>query len=680
MFGKDKNSYDDTSVMRQGGKEYGSDIHGVALRVNKHVWDMLKVLKKKKLFGFHFSARLGVKNTVVIMTHKDRDMLNLGQKALHEFQDIDGIIILSKVKKSHDFKNDLIVESSSDVPWKSKTGISTIIATLLIISGAVYYIMKQNQEKKIIPKEDNLTIAEKQVDIEKNIEINIQLMNALSRSFDNKENKKVKEVLAQVLEISTSTDILEKIPGYEKVELDNNKIVSAYQDPNLKYVIKDSNGSMKELNEMAQAYTKENNITKAKGILKELIKIGKEAGSKNIESQEGVAKNLNTLGETYLKEGDKKGAKESFNEALEISSGLAKKDMTKYGDTLAQTHNSIGDFHLQENRVEDAEKSYSEAIRVHKRLASKNHQLYDMRIAKELAKLGTVNLFLNNKKRAKRLYKEAEVRHKRIVELYRNLVKKEPKIYKPHLAYALNNLANLYLYREQNISQAIEPSKEALSIYKELDKIEPQKYSEFLILTLHKIASIYNKKERFDIAQKKYKEVIRYSREQNSTKYDEHIAKSLNALAWIYTKEPKLRDLKKAKEQLYQAIKLYSKLMRKNPKRFNTILSLSYSHLGYIATIEEESEIASKMYKKALEIVDNFNNNISYAIFLSKQKRYKDANEAFKAILKKYTKKEEQAYALLSYGEFYMNIDEVEGRKKLKNSLMLYSELSKEEK
>ena len=354
--------------------------------------------------------------------------------------------------------------------------------------------------------------------------------------------------------------------------------------------------------------------------------------------------------------------------------------MTKYGDTLAQTHNSIGDFHLQENRVEDAEKSYSEAIRVHKRLASKNHQLYDMRIAKELAKLGTVNLFLNNKKRAKRLYKEAEVRHKRIVELYRNLVKKEPKIYKPHLAYALNNLANLYLYREQNISQAIEPSKEALSIYKELDKIEPQKYSEFLILTLHKIASIYNKKERFDIAQKKYKEVIRYSREQNSTKYDEHIAKSLNALAWIYTKEPKLRDLKKAKEQLYQAIKLYSKLMRKNPKRFNTILSLSYSHLGYIATIEEESEIASKMYKKALEIVDNFNNNISYAIFLSKQKRYKDANEAFKSILKKYTKKEEQAYALLSYGEFYMNIDEVEGRKKLKNSLMLYSELSKEEK
>jgi Tfp pilus assembly protein PilF len=678
MFGKDKNSYDDTSVMRQGGKEYGSDIHGVALRVNKHVWDMLKVLKKKKLFGFHFSARLGVKNTVVIMTHKDRDMLNLGQKALHEFQDIDGIIILSKVKKSHDFKNDLIVESSSDVPWKSKTGISTIIATLLIISGAVYYIMKQNQEKKIIPKEDNLTIAEKQVDIEKNIEINIQLMNALSRSFDNKENKKVKEVLAQVLEISTSTDILEKIPGYEKVELDNNKIISAYQDPNLKYVIKDSNGSMKELNEMAQAYAKDNNITEAKSILKELVKIGKESAKTNQESYEGVAKNLNTLGDISLQEGDKKSARNSLDEALEIGSGLAKKDMTRYGDTLAQTHNSMGKLHEEENQLKEAEKSYSKALEIHKKLAKQNPREYDMRIAKELANLGAINIFLNNKKRAERLYKEAEARYLRIVELYRSLVTKEPKIYKPHLAYSLNNLSNLYLHREQNLSRAIKPSEEALAIYKELDKIESKKYSEALVLTLYKVASIYNRQEKFNIAKSRYNEVISYCRGQNSSKYDEHIAKSLNALAWIGTKEPKFRDLKKAKEQLNEAIRLYTKLMKKSPKKFNEILSLSYSNLGYIATIEEKIKIASKMYKKALEIFDNFDNNLSYALFLSKQKRYKDANNIFKSIIKKYTQKEQQAYALMRYGEFYINIDKEEGYRKLKKALILYSELSKE--
>ncbi len=680
MFGKrNKNSYDDTSVMKQGGKEYGSDIHGVALRVNKHVWDMLKVLKKKRLFGFHFSAKLGVKNTIVIMTHKDRDMLNLGQKALHEFQDIDGIIILAKVEKLQRSKEDcLVVGESSDAPWKSKTGISTIIVTMLIVSVSVYYMMKNNQDKKRPFKESNLTIAKKQVDIEKNIEINIEMMNALSEGFDNRENKRVKEVLAQVLEISTSTDILEKVPGYEKMELDNNKIVSAYGDPNIKYVIKDGNGSMKKLNEMAQAYAKENNITEAKAILKELVEIGKEAGKKSIESNEGVAKNLNTLGDTYLKEGDKKSAKNSFDEAMEISSELAKKDMAKYGETFADTLNHVGDFQEKENHLKEAEKSYSKALEVHKKLDKRERRGYDIRIARELANLGAINIFLNNKKMAERLYREAEGRYRRVVELYRSLVKKEPKIYKPHLAYSLNNLATLYLYREQNLSKAIEPTKEALSIYKKLDKIEPRKYSDLLVLTLHRVASIYNKKEEFVIAKEGYSEVIKYCKEHNSSKYSEHIAKSLNALAWIHTKEPKLRDFKKAKEQLHEAIRLYTKLNIKSPKKFNEILSLSYSNLGYIATIEEESKLASKMYKKALKIFDNFDNKISYAVFLSKQKKYKEANRLFKSIIKKYTKKEQQAKAIMSYGEFYINIDEEEGYRKLREALVLYSELARE--
>jgi hypothetical protein len=474
--------------------------------------------------------------------------------------------------------------------------------------------------------------------------------------------------------------MLEKIPGYEKVELDNNEIVSAYEDPNLKYVIKDGNGSMKELNEMAQAYAKENNITEAKAMLKELVKIGKESAKTNPESYEGVAKNLNTLGDVSLQEGDKKSARSSLDEALEISSGLAKKDMTKYGDTLAQTHNSMGKLHEEENQLKEAEKSYSKALKVHKKLAKQNPRGYDMRIAKELANLGTINIFLNNKKRAKRLYKEAEARYLRIVELYRSLVTKEPKIYKPHLAYSLNNLSNLYLHREQNLSRAIKPSEEALSIYRKLGKIESKKYNEALILTLYKVASIYNKQEKFNIAQSRYNEVISYCRGKNSSKYDEHIAKSLNALAWIYTKEPKLRDLTKAKKQLNEAIKLYKKLMKKSPKKFNHILSLSYSNLGYIATIEERSKVALKMYKRALEIFDNFDNNLSYAVFLSKQKRYKDANNIFKSIIKKYTQKEQQAYALMRYGEFYINIDKEEGYRKLKKALILYSELSKRDR
>ena len=637
MFGikSNKNTYDDTSVARAGGQNHGSDIHGVALRINKIIWDMLKVLKREKLFGFHFSAKIGSKKTVVIMTHKDRDMLNRGQKRLHEFQDIDDMIILAKVDtKSKGTKEDsLVLGQEKSTPWRSKTSISSIIVTMFIISGVVYYMTKKGQnEKKEV--EDNTTIETTQVDIEKNIEINVEMMNVLSKSFDNKDNKKVKAVLSQVLEISTSTDILEKIPGYEKVEIDKDEVVKMYEDPNIKYVIKDGNGSMSDLNALAQSYAKDNNITEAKGILKELIDIGKVGSKTDSRHQEGVANNLNTLGDITLDEGD----------------------------------------------VKDAEKSFSEALEIDRKLAEKSPREYDIRVARELTKLGAINIFLNNRKRAKRLYLEAEMRYKRIVELYRSLVKKEPQTYRPHLANSLNNLVNLYLQQEQNITKSIAPSKEALSIYRELDRAEPKKYNDFFLLTLHKTASIYNKDNNFTVAMGLYNEVINYSKEQNSIRYDEHIAKSLNALAWIHTKQPKLRNFKKAKMQLNEAIKIYSKLIKKHPKIFNSILSLSYSNLGYIAIIEEESTLALKLYKKALEIADDFDSSISYANLLATQKRYKDTNRLFISILKKYTSKKEEAKALMYYGEFYMNIDKEGGHRKLIESLVLFSELSKIDK
>jgi tetratricopeptide (TPR) repeat protein len=634
MFGLNtqKNTYDDTSVVKQGGQDYGSDIHGVALRINRIIWDMLKILKREKLFGFHFSSKIGSKKTVVIMTHKDRDMLNLGQKKLHEFQDIDGMILLAKVatkSSKNSEEGSMVMGREKSTQWKSKTTISSIIITMLVISVTVYYMTKKSQEEKKV--EDNTTIGTKSVDVEKNIEINIKMMNTLSKSFDNKDNKKVKAVLSQVLEMSTSTDILEKIPGYEKVEIDKDEVVKMYEDPNIKYSIKDGNGSMSDLNELAQSYAKENNITEAKSILKELIDIGKVGSKADSRHKDGIAKNLNTLGDISLDNGDIKEAEKSFSEALEIDKGLAKSSPKEY----------------------------------------------DMSVAKELTKLGAINIFLNNQKRAKRLYKEAKVRYRRIVELYRSLSKKEPQTYQPYLANSLNNLANLYLQQEQNLTKAIKPSDEALSIYRKLDRATPKKYNDFFLLTLHKTASIYNEDENFTVAMNRYNEVIDYSKEQNSTEYDEYIAKSLNALAWIHTKQSKFRDLKKAKRQLHRAIAIYKRLIKKNPKTFSAILSLSYSNLGYIAMIEEESTIALKLYKKALDIADDFDSSLSYASLLAKQKRYKDANRLFKSILKRYTKTEERAKTLTSYGEFYMNIDKEGGLRKLRESLILYNKLSK---
>ncbi len=632
MFKKKKNTYDATSVIKGGGVEYGSSIHGIAISVNQVIWDMMKVLKEKKLFGFHFKAKLGVKRTIVVMTHPDKKMVERGKKVLHEFQEIENIILLAKIETSSDTSSDDPTRQNREILWKSKTGISSIIGILSVLAGIVFYIMNNPAEKE--PQTQAKTEPIQQpINIVKNIEINAEMMEIISKNFDNKENKLVKSVLANVLEITTSTDILEKIPLFEKVTLDKEAIIKSYQDPNITFTLTNAKGSSQALNEFALEYAKENNISQAKSIYQDLIKLGKEAGKKNPEHLKGVAQTLNNLGDAYIQEG----------------------------------------------KIKKAEKAYQKALNIHKKLETKKPSQYALHKAWDLTKLA--QLYENQKKhtKAKEFYTKAQKQYQQAVEIYRTLVKKDAKKFQPYLAWSLNTLANTYLNPEENLSQAVQPKEEALSIYKKLEKEYPKEYTEHLLLTLYTTGSLYNQLELYKKAEVRYHEVVTHSKEINSTtiRVKEYQGKALNSLAWIHTKQPKLRDFEKAKLELHEAIKLYNVLIVKNPKQYNPILSLSYSNLGYIATIEEKIDLAINSYKKAINLVDNFDNAMLYVTLLSHQKRFQETNEIFASIEKKYTQPEQQAYLLMNYGTFYMNIDPLEAQYKLEKSLKIYQEISK---
>ena len=94
-----KNTYESTEVTYDGGVEYGSDIHAVAIRSNKIVWDMIKILDKNMLFGFHFKTELAKYRTIIVMTHLDEDMIDKAKHLLTDFNNIPDVLFLAKVKK-----------------------------------------------------------------------------------------------------------------------------------------------------------------------------------------------------------------------------------------------------------------------------------------------------------------------------------------------------------------------------------------------------------------------------------------------------------------------------------------------------------------------------------------------------------------------------------------------------
>jgi len=249
-----KNTYESTDVIYHGGVKYGSDIHGVTLKVNKIIWDMIKILDKEALFGFHLTAKIGVNKSIVIVRHKDTEMLNKAKQLLKEFQEIQNLLILMKTYQEQ--------KKSGAKFW-----IRIVIILLLLAAvgtGLFYYY----NHMKNVPIEQKIKLSTNEDPIIEKVEIDIKTLKALQESFEN-ENTPVQSMVTKAMEISTAV-ISDMVPDSMKEEYSSEALVQNFKGKSgIQFVLKDSNMSedlnlsIKELHRYASKFIDDNNFSNA---------------------------------------------------------------------------------------------------------------------------------------------------------------------------------------------------------------------------------------------------------------------------------------------------------------------------------------------------------------------------------------------------------------------------------
>ena len=99
--------------------------------------------------------------------------------------------------------------------------------------------------------------------------------------------------------------------------------------------------------------------------------------------------------------------------------------------------------------------------------------------------------------------------NKAAIEIQERLVKDNPKVYEPDLAYSYYNLAVLY-YEIQRFDESEKMYKAAIEIQERLVKENPKAYEQDLADSYNNLANLYKKTQRFDESEKMYKAAKRH--------------------------------------------------------------------------------------------------------------------------------------------------------------------------
>ena len=715
MWNKKKNTYDSTDVSYQGGMKYGSNIHQVAIKTNQIVWDMIKVLNKKGLFGFHFSSKLGTQKTIVNVFHNDKAMLSRAKRELQEFQSIDDLIIIYRVKQK-----------------KEKNYVKAAIILLLILAtvglagaGIGYYLYAQtsffapDSQKKsaIVEQFDNN-------ETKQTIEVDIQMLTALKESFEKQEKSESEKAVMQAMAITTDI-ISEVVPDSLKDKYSSEEVVNKFKGGGVNLALKseaegsvDLNQSIAELNAYAKDYISNHQYDKALGYYQKAIESHEENSSALLESYIGQ-------GEIYTKSDQLKEAKISYENALALSKHLSKKDKIQYQNTQAWIEAKLSSIYHDLNQtkeakeaLEKAESIYIKTVDLFKRLAQEDPKVHQQNLAWAYNMLA--NFYHNDKQDSNR---SLQVRQKAL-DIYKTLFKREPKRfferlfrtynsmglsyqalkqyalaqksyqkgfeliqsireenssdYKQHLAQALNLLGAVYAKLEKH-NQAYKHLKQAESLYKQLLFEDSYKFKPFLLSVQQDIASLYVHQKEYAKAWRLYQDTfVKYQGllDKKPLHYNMPMAKILNSMAWIALVDEKMQKKSQVRRLLRESLSHSKELQKINRFYYASLGFTSYLYLAYLSIREGNILESFKHYERALSLKKDYDIEKSYLLFLISQKSFIKANERFNRMLKTYTSLEEQAELWMLYGKFYMEIDLDHAKLKLERSLALYQELN----
>jgi len=690
-----KNTYESADVTYHGGEEFGSDIHNVAIRTNHIVWDMIKILDKNMLFGFHFQTKLSTHKIIIVMIHEDHEMLEKAKKLLHDFHDLPNVLFLPKLKKK---KNNIKI-------LKILTALILLGLFLFGIYQLILYLYKNNkfhfqpqdkQIKTIKSNEDNITV----------VKIDIQKLKAIKETFD-QENTPIQPKVMKAMDITTAI-ISDIVPPSQKAKYSSQKLVKNFKGKGgIRLEIdnsnqnKEFNNTLKELN----SYTK--NFIKSKDIEAKIKSYDKILKSNRPIKDEEKADILSNKANLEKIKGNLKSSKKEYIKSLEITNNLAQKNPYKYsakeGFILSQLSKVESDLNLTKRAKEHLDKAeikYKKSLDIIKQSYSSNPKKYAQDLAwayninasfydnekndfnksinlklealslykklyKENPKKFTILLFKTINSLAKTYIKDGNIRDAKLYYQYGlNIISKTK--YKRYIALSHHNLGFIYT-KENEFKKALKEYNSAKKIYKS------DKNSTIETINIdYAIASMYSYQKKFEIAIEGYKKVIReYKKLNKKNIFNSKIAKAQNKIAWIYISQPKFKNYKKAKNILKDSIKLTEK-----KEEDKEILSQSYSYLAHLELLNNHIDKSIIYYKYSLFINHNFNTAMRYNLLLISQNKFLKAFKNFELMLKRYKGKEQQAKILMEYGKFYITINEEIAKEKLKESLNLYNKLS----
>ena len=627
MLNRQKNYYEATDVNSGGGKQYGSDIHGVTIQTNQVIWDMIKVLDKNEQYGFYFTAKIAIKKTIIIMYHEDEKMLERGKKLLKDFYDIPKFLFLAKIKKSKSGR-------------KLKAWILALsLLSLLMGSGYFVYLNKEyfiELSKALFPVQERSSTERNESEeiVEEVVQIDIKKLKALQESFDKQEKDPLQEKITKGMQMSVAV-ISSMVSDEEKEKYSSKDLVKNFKGKSgLKFELKKDENSSDEEFDMS-------------------------------------VKELNSYVGEFIKDNNSSELLKGYDRVLKSDKSVSQSD-------LAVAHNEMGDLYMDVEEFEKAQVAFSKSLTLSKSLAKKDSVTYTGCVALNLTKLSDVDEKLNQKKKAKKELDEAEKSYLKVLAIYRELEEKNPKKFQTNIAWSLNMLANFYHEKRKDFKESIKYRKEAVDIYQKLAKEKPKIFEESLFKTFNSLATSYSSIDKLKLAKEYYQKSLsimeKKAKEEGDDRYNIPIAMVYNSLAWIDLSSSKFRE---AKKRINHTFSLFTK-EDEDDEESKIVLSTSYAYLGYLSLLQNRRDEGLNYYLKSFNLSKRFDSAKSYVNILIEKKSYMKANKFFELMLKTYKEREQQAEIWMMYGKFYLDISPEGGKLKLEKALSIYQEISKD--
>lgn len=600
---KNKNTYDNTDITDSGAKKHMSGIHNRCVRTNQYIWDMMKVLDKEKMYGFHFQTKVGSQKIMVILHHEDKVALDKAQKILKNVAKNSDILFLIKLKEKKEYGRIWIIAF-----------ITIFVSIIVIFIVSFFYkqgyldsmIERLQSEEMVQEYKDEIEVDQEKPMVEE-IVVDIEKLKLLKESFDEDNATSLSPDAMKALTMTTGI-VSELVSEEEKAKYSTEALVKNFKGKNgFKLVLKDNNGSkdfnntVEELNGYAMNFVKDNNLSEA------LVFYDKVSKEDNITKKEAMISSYNKA-EIFEEMGLNKEAVNAYGDALKFGQALKDNNLSEafaYYNEIFQEENlskegGMLSFFNQAEIFEQMElnkegsSGYSNILKFREALNDTNQTIDVLNELVNMGQLAQLHQDLNQTKQAEEIRKRAQNLYKLlIIEL-----KSYGDLKSGELAFALNYLANFYADNNENLL-SVEIRKESLMIYEKLLKKEYKKFAFTYYKTLNSQSESYLKIKKIELAKKNYEKALVLMEKlvkSKIVKNKAYIALSYRALAIV---EIKFENLKKAKEYYLNALKIYSSLEKKDISYTFQITDM-HGEFAALYALEKKFKLAGEEYQKGV--------------------------------------------------------------------------------